>query len=466
MLKVSQKSQKKYEIYKIRTYSESNKEFIEKNKIIKELKELKKELKNDEGYHFRIHKKNQYIFFGDLDNYKDGILKFIKILQNFLKERYDIEFEEEEFKYTQNNKNNNSYHYSIPKWNLSTEKLKEIMQNLYEENKKEFTQDGKRIIDTTIYSEHWFRCPNQRKGTNIKENSKHEIIYGKMEDFIIDYVRKGSVNISEVEQIIEIPNKLVEKKEKINKIIEKKEKIDGIIEKKEINNKNLVLSSTISEPTLYKKMFDECYKKDRFESYEYWISIGMALKNTFSDEKIAFDLFNYFSSKGKNYEGRFETEKKFNTFIQKQNVNKYTVATIYFYAIEDNKLKFIEIMNKNTFDLEQSDMCKYLEVLAGKKFIYTKEDNIYKLFCYDGKIWKNDDIIMKHFLSNELYEFLKMILIELYFEHHTFNQMKTQIKRLKTISFKKDIVESYKEVGINENIKFDDKWYLFGFNIN
>ena len=472
MNKTSQKTLKKYTIYNIKTYSESNKEFIENNEIKLSLKEIKNELKKDEGYHFRIHKNTQYIFFGDLDNYKNEISKFIKLLKFFLNERYDLNFEKNEFKYTQNNKNKNSYHFSIPKWNLSTEKLKEIMKQFYEENKTEFTVDRKRIIDTTIYSEHWFRCPNQKKGTNIDNNSKHKIMSGKMEDFIIEYIDVKSININDIEQIIEFEtkNKLV-KKDKINEeknelVIKKKEENKIVIrkEEKEITNKNLVLSSTISEPTLYKKMFDECYKKDRFESYEYWMSIGMALKNTFSDEKIAFDLFNYFSSKGRNYEGKFETEKKFNTFIQKQHVKKYTVATIYFYAIEDNKLKFIEIMNKNTFDLEQSDMCKYLEVLAGKKFVYIKEDNVYKLYCYDGKIWKNDDVLMKHFLSNELYEFLKMILIELYFEHHTFNQMKSQIKKLKTIAFKKDIVESYKEVGTNENLKFDDKWYLFGFN--
>ena len=44
-------------------------------------------------------------------------------------------------------------------------------------------------------------------------------------------------------------------------------------------------------------MFDECYKKERFELYEYWISIGMAIKNTFLNEDEAFELFNYYSSK-------------------------------------------------------------------------------------------------------------------------------------------------------------------------
>jgi phage/plasmid-associated DNA primase len=478
MIKMSQQKNKKYIIYKINTYSESNKKFIENNKIEKSLNELVDELNNNKGFHFRIHKKTQYVFFGDLDNYPNDISHFIILLQHFFKTKYNLEFSDNEFKYTQNNKNTNSYHYSIPKWNLNTEKIKEIMSIFYEENKKEFNIDGKRIVDTTIYSEHWFRCPNQKKGTNMNDETKHVIINGTMEDFIIEYIPKESIDINEIKNISN--DKIIEKNTLItknkntikkNELVVKNKKNELVVKNTELvvknthtTLKNMALSSTMSESTLYKKMFDECYKKSRFETYEYWISIAMALKNTFSDQEVAFELFNYFSAKGQNYQGKFETEKKFNTFIQKQNVDKYTVATIYFYAIEDNKLKFVEIMNKNTFDLEQSDMCKYLEVLAGKKFIYINEGNIYKLYCYDGKIWRNDDIIMKHFLSNELYDFLKMILVELYFEHHTFNQMKSQIKKLKTISFKKDIVESYKEVGVNNDVKFDDKWYLFGFN--
>jgi hypothetical protein len=131
---------------------------------------------------------------------------------------------------------------------------------------------------------------------------------------------------------------------------------------------------------------------------------------------------------------------------------------------DDTKKKFIDIFDKNKFVLEHSDICKYVDVLSNKKFIYVKNNDIYNIYCYNGKIWKNDDILMKHFLSNDLYDFFKMILLKFYFDHHLFNQMKNKIEKLKNISYKKDIVESYKEVGTKNELKFDDKWYLFGFN--
>ena len=190
----------------------------------------------------------------------------------------------------------------------------------------------------------------------------------------------------------------------------------------------------------------------------------MAIKNTFSDEDEAFDLFNYYSSKGSNYEGYEKTKYKYKTFIKKNGSNGITVATIYYYAIEDNKPKFIEIMNKNSFELGQTDMCKYLKMIAGYKFVYIQQGNDHNLFCFNGRFWENNDVIFKNCLSTDLYDFLKTILIEVYWNHPEFKNIKSKIEKLKLLSFKKDIVTTYKEYGVDNNIKFDNKWWLMGFN--
>lgn len=444
-------------LYNIDLYKTVNEKFIKKNGIIvDDIDEMEEYLKSNSGYHFRIHNDTQYIFFGDIDNYSKDIKDFILLLQDFMSEKYNKNFTDDDIKYTQNNEKKNSYHYSIPKWNLKTEKLKEIISNFAKEKKDNLKQkdEEKSCVDTTIYSEHWFRCPNQKKGNKTEDKSKHIIIKGALRDFVVNYIPKNSENINDI-KYIETKNKELIVKKKENLIVKNEE-----VGKNKIIDKETVFSSTISQPTMYKKMFDECYNNKRFNEYESWISVGMALKNSNLDDETAFEIFNYFSSKGNNYDGYDETEKKFRTFIKKKTLNKHTVATIYYYAIEDNKPRFIEIMNKNTFDLEQSDMCKYLKMLAGKIFVYIGK----KIYCFNGKIWKQDDILIKSFLSTELYEFLKTILVELYFDHRDFNTMKTQIKRLKTASFKKDVVESYREIGTNEEFNLDSKANLFGFN--
>lgn len=223
------------------------------------------------------------------------------------------------------------------------------------------------------------------------------------------------------------------------------------------------LSKYLSNSTLYKKIFDECFKQDRFEKYEYWIKIGMAIKNTFTNIDEAFELFDYYSSKGKNYEGYEITKYKFTSF-EKKDKDGLTIKTIYFYAIEDNKPKFVEIMNKNTFELEETDMCKYLKLLVGHKFLYIVKKNNYKLYCYNGKYWQTDDILLRDCISTLLYDFLKMLLTEIYWNTKDFNFYKSKIDRLKKIQMKKNIIESYKECGVRNDINFDEKWWLFAFN--
>ncbi len=469
---------KKYTIYSIVTYKGITDDFIKNNGIsFLDLKSIKKELKNDKGYHFRIQKNTNYIFFGDIDHYKKSINNFIKSLQSFLLTYYNLKFETDEFKYTTNNEKTGSFHYSIPKWNASTKKLKEIHDNL-----KNYI--GEQCVDTSIYSNHWFRCPNQKKGDNINDTSKHIIAAGSIEDFIITYIPKSSTSIENMQyndEYDEKPKKI--KKDKKNNALVVKDIIvkqddnqnnviikNDDIDQPQDNKKNeLVLSKTMTQPVVIKKVID-CYKQQRYDEYNCWVSIGMALKNSFVDD-VAFELFDYFSSKGKKYDGTEKTKEKFKSFgnfgflkaLSKKTQDGYTMATIYYFAVEDNKPKFIEIMKKNTFDLEQYDICKYVKILAGNKFLYIKEGDIYKLYCYNGKQWENDDTLFKQFVSTELYDFLKFLLVELYFDDNSFNQMRNQIKKLKTTKFKKEMVETYKELNTQTDIKFDNKWNLFGF---
>ena len=62
-----------------------------------------------------------------------------------------------------------------------------------------------------------------------------------------------------------------------------------------------------------------------------------------------------------------------------------------------------------------------------------------------------------------MYDFLKTILIEVYWNHRDFNSLRSKIEKLKTMSYKRELVETYKEIGRNDNIEFDDNWNLFGF---
>jgi hypothetical protein len=408
-------------VYPIVSYTTANVEFIQNNGIIlsktKLINLLKKE---DKSYHFRIHKDRKYIFFGDIDNFVGDIFLYTKTLNYFLETYYSLSFIDDDFKYTQNNKKTGSYHFSIPKWNLMTEKLKEIFTNFKKYIKESNIGINVKSIDTSIYSEHWFRYPYQSKGTSTEADGIHVIITGDMEDYIVDYIPKKSkcidtciykISSNNTFQITNTKTLLINDTIDENIINEKNKEIIEISKdvkpKKtdiEITNEELILSNALSRTNTCKKIFDDCYKQERFDCYDYWISVGMALKNTFKNEHEAFELFNYYSSKGSNYEGYDKTKYKYKSFVR-SNSDGYTIATIYYYAMEDNKPKFIEIMNKNTLDLGQTDICKFLKLIAGYKFVYKKNGDIYKLYCYNGKFWEQNGCLLSKILKRQHHNF-------------------------------------------------------------
>jgi hypothetical protein len=168
-------------IYRVNNYKIINfNDFIKKEGLeFENIDELCEELENDKYYHFRVHNSTKYILFGDIDGYTGGINKFIELFVNFMKNYYSLHIEKKNIKYTENIQKKGSYHFSIPNFNATTEKQKEIITNLLNIHKDEFFIDGKKIIDSSIYSEHWFRCPNQSKGNGEFNESKHVIIHGQ-----------------------------------------------------------------------------------------------------------------------------------------------------------------------------------------------------------------------------------------------------------------------------------------------
>ena len=71
----------------------------------------------------------------------------------------------------------------------------------------------KNVIDTSIYSNHWFRCPMQSKGTT--KVGIHQIIKGKMKHFVIEHIPKRSTCIDECKYMIKETKNIVSENAKI-----------------------------------------------------------------------------------------------------------------------------------------------------------------------------------------------------------------------------------------------------------
>jgi hypothetical protein len=503
--------EKLYKIYSLPNYK-VNKNTIENGFKEYKINELIKLLsETDAGYHTRIHKNTNYIFFGDIDGLKCSIVIFMNNLIKFLKSEYDITIQKSDIKYTENKSKEGSFHYSIPTLNCSCEKLKEIQLNfikMHESNKNyRYTIDKqvKNSIDTTIYAEHWFRMPNQSKESN--KDTLHVIVRGEMIDFIVEFIPENSIcieffgkknilslkkknsNIKKTDNNdIIIDNGIIDNNDIIinDDIIDNNDIIidDGIIENNDIPIDNVMKNNNIQEQKnndtededdeftkklkksknykyykIYKKFFDHCYSQKRSDNYEYWISVGMALKNIYDMD--AFELFDYFSKKSHKYIGTLDVYQMYLTFGT-NGINYKGVGTLYKFAKDDNIEEYKKILFIEQISFEDSDFAQMIFELAGDRFIYKKDNEIYTLYCYNGAYWEKDPIILLKYISDELYPYYVKLLDDVYLKAKNSSKLRNQIDSLKKWSVENSIAQCYKKYG-GRVIDFDAKWWLFGF---
>jgi hypothetical protein len=454
-------------VYTVKNYYVTDKEILENGKqyALKNILDILP--RTDNSYHLRIHKKTNYIFFGDLDHMTCDFLEWANDFILFLRDIYNIDVLIEDICYTSNQLKNGSYHYSIPKYYASCETLKELHKHFSEKHKKYTYVDEKGstkfCIDTKIYSEHWFRLPYQSKA-GVK--AYHKVIHGELIDFIVPYIPSRSVNIdnyvaSVQPQYYKSNNKQknVEKTKSFNEpnFSNCNNHIKSIIfDINEIYGKDIYFDQYV----IYKRFFDECYTDIRFTDYDYWSSVGMALKNIYGIS--SFELFNYFSSKGNNYDGTDKTYDKFQSFGEDCESYK-GVGTLYHYAIEDNLEAFRKIVYGDKFLFSETHVAKKIRELAGDCFVYIKNGSTYQLYCYNGTYWEQDSVLLRKFISDTIYNhYFKQINI-LYKSHENYNKYIGLINNLNKLSFKNSVIETYKEFG-TRNIYFDSKWWLLGFN--
>lgn len=126
--------------------------------------------------------------------------------------------------------------------------------------------------------------------------------------------------------------------------------------------------------------------------------------------------------------------------------------------------EFIENVRNNGMKSQQSHICDFIKWLAGDRFFYSDKGSKKILHCFTGTYWCNDDVYLRKFISNDLYDYIDNLLSNIHYNMRDIHTVKLQLKKLHDIRYKQSIIGTYKETNINNNIEFDNKWYLFGFN--
>lgn len=338
-----------YKLYPVEKYGFWTKERCKTDFEECNLEDIIDLLELDNCYHFRVHKKTDYTFFGDIDGYKKDINEFKSIFFKFMKQFYSLDIKSKDFKYTKNEGDNTSYHFSIPKYYCSTEKLKEIMCNLKNYCTDKYNSDfiykvldkktnelvTKNVIDVVIYREGWFRYPQQSK--NSEKNTRHLIEYGSVVDFIVEYIQENSECIED----INYKGKKV-KKNNINK----QTNVDKTNDEQDNNYslENYYQGSQLDKNTL--KMVLKLVgilNESRADDYNEWLYLGFCLHNI---DSSLLELWKEFSKKSNKHK-EYECDELWKTFRS----DGYTIASLYYWAHSDNPDKYYDIIFDGHTDL-------------------------------------------------------------------------------------------------------------------
>jgi hypothetical protein len=386
-----------YQLYAIDRYQGKGKHFIETASKKLTLNGLIKELKNDKGYHMRLHRETQYTFFGDYDGYDTHANifdEFAHILVRFLSQSYDINILVGDISYTENESKKGSFHYSVPSIYCGCGKLQEIHANLVAHR-----PELKGIVDTSIYTEKWFRYPDQSK--EMVANTKHVIKKGTMKDFVVEYLPKNSECVDNkvyIKTTMGVRSTIpVVKQNTIPKTPRTHESMraqDDVIDDETADetdgditdetddetagetddstdadgsdsNKSDDPDSLINamEPTRVtiqdnigklvelevphkEKMLEDILSRIKlYNNYDDWIHVGMALKNESVDNEF-FDLWDRWSQRAeKLYDGTEKLKKKWKTF-GKSNTGygiSYLLTLLREYDVDEHAKKKLEI---------------------------------------------------------------------------------------------------------------------------
>ena len=159
------------------------------------IKKITSKLKDNKGYHIRINENKKCIFFGDIDHVnidtdKHFFKKFINDIINYLK------IDKNDISYTISTKAGClSYHWSYNKLYCDVKIMKKIIENFLSLNPQ---YNINKYIDTSIYSNKWFRLPIQ---TNNDKPLMHYIKRGNMCDFLIHYIDNATEYIPDFTKI-------------------------------------------------------------------------------------------------------------------------------------------------------------------------------------------------------------------------------------------------------------------------
>ena len=473
-----------YKIFEVNNYSNT---FFDKKQekwsvpmIKAKIDTILTELKNNKGYHLRLNKDDKVILFGDLD-YLESPDQFNEIMTDlgiFIGMKDFIN----KISFTESIKidiNKYSYHWCIKDYYCDMTYLKDIMISF---KKKYVEKYDKNIIDTSIYSDKWFRLPDQTNSTKLYS---HLIKKGELKDFIVQYIPKESKLIKsaygndedEDEEEEEEKEEEDDEEEQEEEEEEEEEEENDVQENNINNNHNLFFNDEKNKKSFIISLLDILDSK-YYNNFEEWIKIGFIIKNELND----YDVFKNFSKKSKKY-NKLDNIKQWKTFNNKNDSSILTLRSLMTYCKISDVSKYNNIIGKfirkNYFEVDDYDTTGSLSDFFNEiinTFIYNNK----VLYFFNGVYWNVD--VNNTILHNYLDSKFKIILLN---QSNTYDSKKmsntkaTQSERdehlnkmikirkminnIRSVIYRENLIKDIIHKITNNDIIFDNNNDLFSF---
>lgn len=213
----------------------------------------------------------------------------------------------------------------------------------------------------------------------------------------------------------------------------------------------------------------DCRKITRLQCYTKYSNIEYIRQvNTELVINIEAKIIEEFNKKFELIEGNewFKGEKLLMINIINSIIDKY-IINVENTPNQENTINNIELDNSelNLSLVNNIDILDYVKIfknLYGNYFIYNSKTNIF--YCYNRNFWEQNDIIFKQYISNQLHDYLYDYININKSNINNYSKTISRLARLKNITYKTELLKTYKDFCINDSINFDDKLNLLGFN--
>ena len=312
--------------YKGVYYNKTSNKWNVKSYNNESIKKIVSKFKNNKGYHIRINDTEKCILFGDIDHVD------VNTHKHFFKEfRIDLsiylKIDINNISYTVSIKIGClSYHWSYNRLYCDVKTMKKIIEDFLHLYPK---YDINKYVDTSIYSNKWFRLPNQ---TNNDKPLMHYIKRGNMSNFLIHYIDDNAIEY--------IPNFT---KTKIKAIIADNDSINN----KKINNEIQTSSINCFQNTeIENQKLLNILNIDRVNDRTKWIKLGYLLFSIYEYNE-GLSIFIKMPKSSLLYVDDTYIITTYETFKDKE----YNINSLHYFAQQDNISEYKKII-KNKFKPE------------------------------------------------------------------------------------------------------------------